>query len=68
MCVGGGGDGGGGGHPDPEVRGGRSQKNCFSALQASFWSKNKEGAVLRAPSLDPPLCGHVTSRHGHVLV
>ena len=37
-----GGGGGGPGHPDPEVRGGgRPQKNFFSALRASFWSKNK---------------------------
>ena len=43
--------GGGGGHPDPDIRGGgRSAKNFFSALGASFWSKNKGG-----PPLDPPL-------------
>ena len=29
------------GHPDPEIRGGRSQKNVFSAVRASVWSKNK---------------------------
>ena len=46
---------------------GGSQKNCFSALRTSFWSKNKAGATPRAPSLDPSLCGHVTSRQGHVL-
>ena len=35
---------GGGGHPDPDIRGGgRSAKNIFSALGASFWSKNKGG-------------------------
>ena len=37
-------------------------KNCFSALRASFWSENKAGAAPRALSLDPPLCGYVTSR------
>ena len=33
------------GHPDPEIRGegGWSPKKYFSALQASVWSKNKEG-------------------------
>ena len=41
---------GGGGHPDPDIKGGRSQKNFFSALRTSVWSKNKEG-----PSLDRPL-------------
>ena len=34
----------GGGHPDPEIRGrGSLPKKCFSALQASVWSKNKWG-------------------------
>ena len=33
----------GGGHPDPEIRGARSLKKFFSALQASVWSKNKRG-------------------------
>ena len=43
----------GGGHPDPEIRGGgRSPKNFFSALRASFWSKNKRGA---GGGRDPPL-------------
>ena len=43
-------------HPDPEIRrGGRRQKNLFSALWASFWSKNKGGRAPRAPPLDPPL-------------
>ena len=33
---------GGGGHPDPEIRGeGPVSKKPFSALRASFWSKNK---------------------------
>ena len=36
-------------------------KKLFLGL--SFWSENKAGAAPRAPSLDPPLCGHVTSRH-----
>ena len=45
------GGGGGAGHPDPEIRGWwRSPKTLFSALRASFWSKNKGG-----PPLDPPL-------------
>ena len=55
---------GGSGHPDPEIRGGEGGlgglKRIFSALRASFWSKNKEmpgslGLVPRAPPLDPPL-------------
>ena len=33
---------GGRGHPDPEIRGGQSQKKYFSALRASVWSTNKE--------------------------
>ena len=46
------------GHPDPDIRGGgggggRAPKKSFSALRASFWSKNKRGP--RAPSLDPLL-------------
>ena len=48
---------GGGVHPDPEIRGGRTQNLFLSALRASFWSKNK-GVVagpLRAPPLDPQL-------------
>ena len=36
--------GGGGGHPDPEI-GGAASKKLFSALRASFWSKNKEGSL-----------------------
>ena len=49
------GGGGGGGHPDPEISGGggAASKNFFSALRASFWSKNKGGG--RTPFLDPPL-------------
>ena len=37
--------GGWGGHPDPEMRGGGGlpPKKIFSALQASFWSENKDG-------------------------
>ena len=47
---------GGGGHPDPEIRGGPVSTNVFSALRASFWSKNKGGArAPRAPTLDPTL-------------
>ena len=47
--------GGGGGHPDPEIReGGGSVKKIFCALQASVWSKNKEGGwgCFLAPPLD----------------
>ena len=45
--------GGGGGHPDPEMRGGGSQKNFF---QASVWSKNKgEARAPQAPPWDTPL-------------
>ena len=48
---------GGGCHPDSEIRGGPvSKQYIFSALWASFWSKNK--ARVRtpwAPPLDPPL-------------
>ena len=39
----------GGGHPDPEISGGegeRPQKKFFSALRASSWSINKEGALV----------------------
>ena len=49
--------GGGAGHPDSEIRGGPvSKKYFFSALWASFCSKNK-GRVRTpwAPLLDPPL-------------
>ena len=43
-----GGEGGGGGTA--------ASKNFFSALRASFWSKNKGGArVPRAPPVEPPL-------------
>ena len=57
--------GGGAGHPEPEIRAGpRLQKNIFSALLASFWSKNKVGGGgepgPRAPPLDPPLQGFFT--------
>ena len=47
---------GGPGHPDPEKRGGgRTQKNFFTALRASVWSKTKGwGPGPPAPSLDPP--------------
>ena len=52
------GEGGGGGHPDPKIRRGRGRppEKFFSALRASFWSKNKGGGrVPRAPPLDPPM-------------
>ena len=46
-----GGGGVGGGYPDSEIRGARwSQNKYFSALRASFWSKNKGGAWLPGPS------------------
>ena len=48
--------GGGGVHPDPEIRGGADSK-LFSAIRASFWSKNKGvgAGPLWAPPLDPQL-------------
>ena len=37
--------------PDLQIReGGRSPKRFFSALRASFWSKNKRGAGPPGPS------------------
>ena len=50
--------GGGGSHPDPEIRGVSSLNNCFSALRASVWSKNKGG-----PGPPGPLPGSAT---GHL--
>ena len=45
--------------PDPEIRGGRGgpDSNFFSAIRASFWSKNKGvgAGPLWAPPLDPQL-------------
>ena len=35
--------GGGGDHPGPDIEGGASSQKHFSALRASFWSKNKGG-------------------------
>ena len=51
-----GGGGVGGGYPDSEIRGARwSQNKYFSALPASFWSKNKGGwPGPQASPLDPP--------------
>ena len=44
---------GGPGHPDSEIRGrGPVSKIFFSALQASFWSKNKGGQAPLASPLD----------------
>ena len=40
---------------DKERGGGQSQKEFFSALRASVWSKNKGGPGPRAPPLDPSL-------------
>ena len=48
-------DKGGPSHPDREIRGGPASKKFFSALWASFWSKNEGGPGPRAPPLDPPL-------------
>ena len=39
-------DKGGPGHPDPEMKGGDGLKKSFSALGASFSSKNKGGPGL----------------------
>ena len=48
VCSEGGGGGGG--------AGAAASKNFFSALRASFWSKNKGGArVPWAPPVEPPL-------------
>ena len=53
--------GGGGDLPDPEIRGTRLgfQKNIFSVLWGSVWSKNEGGGggdgLSRHPPLDPPL-------------
>ena len=47
--------GGGAGHPDPELGGGLSPKQFFSALRASVWSNNKGGQPPWAPPLDRPL-------------
>ena len=57
LQIRGGGGEGGPGHPDPEIRGmGRSNKNFFSALRATDWSKSEGGGwASRAPSLDLPL-------------
>ena len=43
-------------HPHPEKKrgGGRSQKNFFSALWASVWSKNKGVGGRQAPWALPP--------------
>ena len=39
-----------------QISGGQSPQIVFSALRASFWSKNNGGArAPRAPPLDPPL-------------
>ena len=41
---------GGPGQPDPEIRGGgggRSPKNLFPVLRASFWSKNRGGGPTK---------------------
>ena len=45
-----GGGGVGGSYPDSEIRGARwSQNKYFSALRASFWSKNKGGGLASRP-------------------
>ena len=46
------------GYPDPEIRGGGSEKRFFAAFRASVWSKNNGeggGAGGRAPPPDPSL-------------
>ena len=51
------------GHLDSEIRSGGGLKKKFcSALDASFWSKHRQGggAQPQAPPLDPPL---VTKQH-----
>ena len=46
----------GGSYSDSEIRGEQSQKNVFSALQTSVWSKTKgEARAPRVPTLDPPM-------------
>ena len=52
---------GGAGHPEPEIRAGpRLKKNIFSALRASFWSKNKVGGGGARPPGPSP--GSTTAR------
>ena len=49
-------DKGVGGHPDPEIRGGGLQKNCFRPFGSHFGRKIRGGGLAsRAPLLDPPL-------------
>ena len=45
--------GGRAGHPDPELREEGSQKNFFTAFQASVWSKNKVGGGGGVPGPFP---------------
>ena len=54
--------GGIGGHPDPEMRvgGGAVSKKIFSALRASFWSKNKGGPGQPSSSPGPATVKQVT--------
>ena len=59
--------GGGGGHPDPEIRGGGLKTIVFRPFGLQFGLKIRRGAAPPAPSLDPPLSGHVTSRHVTVM-
>ena len=64
----GGGGGGGGGHPDPEIRGRPGlKKKCFSALQASVWSKNEVEGRPRAPPLNPPLLSPTNSARNSII-
>ena len=42
------------------------KKFFFRPFSLLFGLEIRESAA-RAPSLDPQLCGHVTSRHGHAL-
>ena len=47
--------GGGGGHPDPEIRGGRSQKTFFQPFGLQFGLKIRGGRSPRALTKDSPL-------------
>ena len=60
-----GGGGGGGGHPDPKIRRGRGRppEIFFSALRASFWSKNKGGGGASPPGPSP---GSANEIDGHI--
>ena len=44
--------GGGGGHPDPKIKGGRSQKNVFRPFGSQFGLKIRGRPAPRTPPLD----------------